>query len=120
MSRSFAFCDLLKSEQTSRVLLHQVHRDGYPYGDSGVHIHYKAKGVLLYRSVEAVDVSVYQLSGANVYAIISSPRSSGTEATVISAPWLSFSGDDVVNARGVSMLLTMARFLKRSYASLVL
>ncbi|EPT06041.1 hypothetical protein FOMPIDRAFT_125023 [Fomitopsis schrenkii] len=53
-------------------------------------------------------------SGANAYAILSSPRASGTEAMVISASWLSRTGegDGTLNLRGVSTVLSLAWFLK--------
>jgi GPI-anchor transamidase subunit GAA1 len=37
---------------------------------------------------------------------------------VISASWLSFTGDDNLNLRGVSTVLALAAFLKRLYSSL--
>lgn len=53
-------------------------------------------------------------SGTNAYAIMSSPRTSGTEAMVISAPWLSrINGSDgTINMRGVSTVLALANFLR--------
>ena len=55
------------------------------------------------------------ISGSNAYAILSSPRYSGAEATVISASWLSRSGDGdgTLNLRGVATLLSLAAFLNR-------
>ncbi|PCH38174.1 Gaa1-domain-containing protein [Wolfiporia cocos MD-104 SS10] len=53
-------------------------------------------------------------NGTNAYAIFSSPRASGTEAIVISASWLSRTGegDGTLNLRGVSTVLSLASFLK--------
>jgi len=53
-------------------------------------------------------------TGVNTYAIFSSPRSSGTEAMIISASWLSRTGegDGTLNLRGVSTVLSLAWFLK--------
>ncbi|TCD68916.1 Glycosyl phosphatidyl inositol protein transamidase complex subunit [Steccherinum ochraceum] len=59
---------------------------------------------------------VYQTSqesynGTNAYAVFSSPRGSGAEATLISAPWLSHT-EDALNLRGVATVLALAAFLK--------
>ncbi|KAF9469193.1 Gaa1-domain-containing protein [Collybia nuda] len=53
-------------------------------------------------------------NGTNVYGIIASPRAPGTEAMVISASWLSRTGDGdgTLNLRGVSTVLALAGFLK--------
>lgn len=53
--------------------------------------------------------------GTNVYGILSSPRAPGLETIVISASWLSRTGegDGNLNLRGVSTVLALARFLKR-------
>ncbi|KAH9952052.1 Gaa1-domain-containing protein [Amylocystis lapponica] len=53
-------------------------------------------------------------NGTNSYAVFSSPRASGTEAMVISASWLSRTGDGdgTLNLRGVSTVLSLAAFLK--------
>ncbi|EDR14899.1 uncharacterized protein LACBIDRAFT_306134 [Laccaria bicolor S238N-H82] len=53
--------------------------------------------------------------GANAYAVISSPRGSGTEAMVVSASWASLTdeGDGMLNLRGISTVLALAGFLKR-------
>lgn len=52
--------------------------------------------------------------GINAYAVLSSPRASGTEAMVISASWISRmdDGHDALNLRGVSTVLALAAFLK--------
>ncbi|KAJ8598060.1 Gaa1-like GPI transamidase component [Rhizopogon salebrosus TDB-379] len=52
------------------------------------------------------------ISGNNAYAIMSSPRAAGTEAMVISAPWLSTTGHGALNLRGISTVLSLAAFLK--------
>ncbi|KAH9842746.1 Gaa1-domain-containing protein [Rhodofomes roseus] len=53
-------------------------------------------------------------TGVNAYATFSSPRASGTEAMVISASWLSRTGegDGTLNLRGVSTVLSLAWFLR--------
>ncbi|KAK2466794.1 hypothetical protein APHAL10511_001052 [Amanita phalloides] len=53
--------------------------------------------------------------GINAYAILSSPRASGTEAMVISASWFSRmdEGHKSLNLRGVSTTLALAAFLKK-------
>nr|GAT60039.1 predicted protein [Mycena chlorophos] len=54
------------------------------------------------------------VEGTNAYAVLSSPRASGTEAMVISASWISRlgEGDGSLNLRGVATVLALARFLK--------
>jgi len=54
------------------------------------------------------------INGTNAYAVMSSPRASGTEAMVISASWLSRTGegDGALNLRGVSTVLALANFLR--------
>lgn len=56
------------------------------------------------------------MTGTNAYAVISSPRNSGAEAMVISAPWLSRidEGAGTINIRGISTVLALAGFLKRT------
>lgn len=53
------------------------------------------------------------ISGSNAYAILSAPRCSGAEATVISASWLSQTreGAGTLNLRGVATVLSLAAFL---------
>ncbi|KAF9647556.1 Gaa1-domain-containing protein [Thelephora ganbajun] len=53
--------------------------------------------------------------GSNAYAILSSPRYSGAEATLISASWLSRmgDGDGTLNLRGVATVLSLAAFLNQ-------
>ncbi|KLO08967.1 Gaa1-domain-containing protein [Schizopora paradoxa] len=53
------------------------------------------------------------IQGTNAYAMLASPRSSGTEAMVISASWKSILGDESLNLRGLSTLLALAGFLKK-------
>ncbi|KAJ7444901.1 Gaa1-like protein [Mycena latifolia] len=59
--------------------------------------------------------STGKVKGTNAYAVLSSPRTSGTEAMVISASWISRAGegDGTLNLRGVSTVLALANFLKR-------
>ncbi|CAA7271557.1 unnamed protein product [Cyclocybe aegerita] len=59
--------------------------------------------------------SLTTIHGTNAYAVLASPRHSGTEAMIISASWLSRSGegDGTINIRGVSTVLALAGFLKR-------
>ncbi|ESK94596.1 gpi-anchor transamidase [Moniliophthora roreri MCA 2997] len=55
------------------------------------------------------------IEGTNTYAILSSPRASGTEAMVISASWISRmdEGSGHINYRGVSTVIALAKFLKQ-------
>ncbi|KIY43587.1 Gaa1-domain-containing protein [Fistulina hepatica ATCC 64428] len=54
-------------------------------------------------------------SGINAYAAMTSPRQSGTEAIIVSASWLSRTGegDGTLNLRGVATVLALAKYLKR-------
>ncbi|EKM82543.1 hypothetical protein AGABI1DRAFT_52781 [Agaricus bisporus var. burnettii JB137-S8] len=54
------------------------------------------------------------IHGSNAYAILASPRGPRNEAMVISASWLSRSGEGngTLNLRGVSTVLALARFLQ--------
>ncbi|ETW86085.1 hypothetical protein HETIRDRAFT_380329 [Heterobasidion irregulare TC 32-1] len=63
----------------------------------------------------AFTTSTEMISGTNAYAVLSSPRTSGTEAILLSASWLSQSGPDdgALNLRGVSTILALSAFLKR-------
>ncbi|KAJ7709700.1 Gaa1-domain-containing protein [Mycena rosella] len=58
--------------------------------------------------------STGKVKGTNAYAVLSSPRTSGTEAMVISASWISRAGegDGTLNLRGIATVLTLANFLK--------
>ncbi|KAG9126667.1 Glycosyl phosphatidyl inositol protein transamidase complex subunit [Ceratobasidium sp. 392] len=53
--------------------------------------------------------------GANAYAIYSAPRTSGSEAIVLSASWKSLKWDEdgSLNLRGVATILALAGYLKR-------
>ncbi|KZP12615.1 Gaa1-domain-containing protein [Athelia psychrophila] len=57
-------------------------------------------------------------AGTNAYAVLSSPRTSGNEAIVISASWLSridessTSDPETINIRGVATVLALAKFLR--------
>ncbi|EMD38058.1 hypothetical protein CERSUDRAFT_104676 [Gelatoporia subvermispora B] len=55
-----------------------------------------------------------ETNGTNAYAVLSSPRASGAEAIIISASWLSRTGegDGTPNLRGASTVLALANFLK--------
>ncbi|KAF7965267.1 hypothetical protein HWV62_44721 [Athelia sp. TMB] len=61
-------------------------------------------------------------AGMNAYAVLSSPRTSGNEAIVISASWLSRIDEDAtsspgrsgetINIRGVATVMALAKFLR--------
>lgn len=55
-----------------------------------------------------------RVTGTNAYAVLSTPRASGSEAMVISASWKSvvLKDRDELNLRGVSTVLALAAFLK--------
>ena len=54
------------------------------------------------------------INGTNAYAVLESPRASGTEAILLSASWLSMAGeaDGTLNLRGVATVLALAGYLK--------
>ncbi|THH33887.1 hypothetical protein EUX98_g293 [Antrodiella citrinella] len=60
----------------------------------------------------SLSTSLQTYNGTNAYAIFSSPRGSGAEATLISASWRSRDGEDKLNLRGVSTVLGLAAFLR--------
>ncbi|CAE7168512.1 unnamed protein product [Rhizoctonia solani] len=55
------------------------------------------------------------IEGVNVYSIYAAPRSSGSEAIVLSASWKSLKWDEdgSLNLRGVATILSLAEYLKR-------
>ncbi|KAJ1309784.1 hypothetical protein OPQ81_006549 [Rhizoctonia solani] len=55
------------------------------------------------------------IEGVNAYAIYAAPRSSGSEAIVLSASWKSLKWDEdgSLNLRGVATVLALAGYLKR-------
>ncbi|KAL7283374.1 hypothetical protein ACG7TL_002804 [Trametes sanguinea] len=61
------------------------------------------------------DTTGGEISGTNAYGVLQAPRASGTEAIVISASWLSRTGegDGTLNLRGVSTVLALAKYLKK-------
>ncbi|KAI8079719.1 Gaa1-like protein, partial [Halteromyces radiatus] len=52
------------------------------------------------------------LSGINAFAIYRTPRSDGKEALVLSAPWISRTGD--YNTNGIATLLSLSKLFKRN------
>jgi len=52
--------------------------------------------------------------GTNAYAVLASPRGPRNEAIIIAASWLSRAGEGnaILNLRGVSTVLALARFLR--------
>ncbi|KAN0076921.1 Gaa1-like, GPI transamidase component domain containing protein [Tylopilus felleus] len=52
------------------------------------------------------------VSGMNAFAIMNSPRASGSEAIVVSASYLSEAGKEPYNLRGIATVLALAGFLK--------
>ena len=57
------------------------------------------------------------INGTNAYAVLESPRASGTEAILLSASWLSMTGDGdgTLNLRGVATVLALAGYLKSKW-----
>ncbi|KAI8391330.1 Gaa1-like protein [Radiomyces spectabilis] len=53
-----------------------------------------------------------QTKGVNAFAIYRAPRSDGKEALVLSAPWMSRTGD--YNTNGIAALLSIAKLFKRN------
>ncbi|KAG0175792.1 Glycosyl phosphatidyl inositol protein transamidase complex subunit [Apophysomyces sp. BC1021] len=62
--------------------------------------------------VSAVQRFEGQRKGVNAFAINRAPRSDGKEALILSAPWISRTGD--YNTNGISLLLSLAKLFKRS------
>ncbi|KAF9926496.1 Glycosyl phosphatidyl inositol protein transamidase complex subunit [Linnemannia zychae] len=58
-----------------------------------------------------LNTSTESLHGVNTYAIFYAPRSDGTEALVLSAPWVS--RDSKINTNAISMLLALGKAFKR-------
>ncbi|KII88370.1 hypothetical protein PLICRDRAFT_161388 [Plicaturopsis crispa FD-325 SS-3] len=87
------------SEQRAKLLTEEFAKLGIPSAEQS------------YAFITSSGVS----KGTNAYAVMSSPRASGTEAIVISASWLSRTGegDGTLNLRGISTVLALARFLKQ-------
>lgn len=67
------------------------------------------------RIIFALSNPFQDAAGTNVYAVLSTPRTPGTEAMVISASWLSRTDDGLgtLNLRGIATVLSLAGFLKR-------
>ena len=67
------------------------------------------------RSSTDVDF-VQNLTGINVYSILSAPKTDGAEALVLSASWLSRALDENgqrrINVRGIALVLALANYLK--------
>lgn len=55
--------------------------------------------------------------GENVYAILHAPRGDATEAIVLVAAWTNMDGE--LNQSGVALALTLARYFKCGYPSVV-
>ncbi|KAF8892461.1 Gaa1-like protein [Infundibulicybe gibba] len=77
---------------------------------------FETMGLLASTQNYKYSASIGTTEGTNAYAVSHSPRTSGTEAMVISASWLSRAGegDGTLNLRGVSTVLALAKFLKGS------
>ncbi|CAG8434789.1 11747_t:CDS:10 [Ambispora gerdemannii] len=52
-----------------------------------------------------------EISGVNVFGVLSAPRGDGTEALVLSAPWISKDGK-TVNINGVAAILSIGKFFQ--------
>ncbi|KAF9165893.1 Glycosyl phosphatidyl inositol protein transamidase complex subunit [Actinomortierella ambigua] len=55
--------------------------------------------------------SVDTKSGVNTYAVFNAPRADGTEALVLSAPWIS--KDNQLNTNGIALILSLAKNFRR-------
>ncbi|KAI9316456.1 Gaa1-like protein [Dichotomocladium elegans] len=56
--------------------------------------------------------NIYNETGVNSYAVYHAPRSDGKEALVLSAPWISRTGD--YNTNGIAAMLSVAKLFKRN------
>ncbi|KAL5489781.1 GAA1 [Sanghuangporus weigelae] len=79
------------------------------------HIKREFQKLGLHAAVQPYNVTTAKevISGVNSYAVFSAPRTSGTEAMILSASWRSRIGDGALNLRGVAILLALASHLKR-------
>jgi len=61
------------------------------------------------------------IRGTNAYAVLASPRGPRNEAIIIGASWLSRAGEGngILNLRGISTVLALARFLRSKNMLLV-
>ena len=64
--------------------------------------------------VRVLTGDIQVVNGTNAYAVMAAPRASGAEAIIISASWLSRTGegDGTLNLRGVATVLSLAGYLK--------
>ncbi|CAG8486788.1 16795_t:CDS:10 [Acaulospora morrowiae] len=53
------------------------------------------------------------ISGVNVFGVLNSPRADGTEALVLSAPWISKDGV-TININGIAAALSIGKFFKNT------
>lgn len=51
-------------------------------------------------------------TGKNIYAVLQGPRADATEAMVLIGAWRNM--DNVLNYSGVALVLTLARYFKRT------
>ncbi|KAG1142805.1 hypothetical protein G6F37_007347 [Rhizopus arrhizus] len=58
------------------------------------------------------DNNGYNTKGTNAFAIHKAPRSDGKEALILSAPWVSRTGE--YNTNGIALLLSLAKLFKRN------
>ncbi|KAI9024469.1 Gaa1-like protein [Phycomyces nitens] len=63
-------------------------------------------------ALQHFSVNDFNETGVNAFAIHRAPRSDGKEALILSAPWVSRTGD--YNTNGISALLSLAKLFKRN------
>jgi len=101
---------------------HVVYVDGVPQSDAPVYAPeaernariqelFKNAGLKTARQRYTYTSSGQNYSGENVYAVLNAPRGDGTEAIVLSAAIRHT--DDAINLKGLTLLISLARYFKR-------
>jgi hypothetical protein len=73
---------------------------------------FRASGLKVARQKYQYKSSGVKYAGENIYAILHAPRGDATEAIVLIGAWRNMDGE--LNRSGVALVLTLARYFKRS------
>ncbi|ORX47956.1 Gaa1-domain-containing protein [Hesseltinella vesiculosa] len=98
----------IKAAETYRDELHQIQDQNITVRASYVQEQLRKNGFAAVHQ----DFDTNKLSGMNTFAIYRTPRSDGKEALVLSAPWISRTGDQ--NTNGIAALLSLSKLFKRN------
>ena len=77
----------------------------------------KASGLKIARQSYEYNSAGQTYRGENIYAILHAPRGDATEAIVLVGAWRNVEGE--LNRSGVALILTLARYFKRTKPRLV-